>query len=105
MTTVKFFEKNGQIFGFEVCGHSTVSENDSNGQLVCSAVSSAAYLTANTCIEIIGAKVISKVEDGLMSIKLKSMVEKSQVVMEGFKLHVTELAKQYPERITVISEV
>lgn len=105
MTTVKFFTEQSKLLGFEISGHSTVSQKDSEGQVVCSAVSSAAYLVANTCIEIIGANVVSKVDDGLMCIKLKSMVEQSQVVMEGFKLHITELAKQYPDRITVISEV
>ncbi len=105
MTTVKFYFENNNLSGFEISGHSTAFEKDVEGKIVCSAISSAAYMAANSCIEIVGASVKAKVEDGLMFIKLNNKVEESQVVMKGLMLHINELAKQYPKRITVISEV
>ena len=54
MTSVKFLSKNESLYGFEIKGHSSVDCDDQDGKLVCAAVSSAAYMTANTITEIIG---------------------------------------------------
>ena len=54
MTRVKFLFKNGSLSGYEIKGHSTNCVDDLEGKIVCSAVSSAAYMTANTITEIIG---------------------------------------------------
>ena len=105
MTEIRFFKENGLIVGFEVSGHSTVSANDIEGKIVCSAVSSAAYLTANTLSEIVKAEIQSDVHDGYMEIKLKSKISQSQVTLEGFYLHASELANQYRNHVKVYSEV
>ncbi len=105
MTKIKFFGYDGVITGFEITGHSTSSVNDNEGKIVCSAVSSAAYLTANTLIEVIGADVNAKVGDGFMKIELKSLFEDSQITLQGFLLHAKELSKQYRNYIKVYSEV
>ncbi|MBQ0110828.1 MAG: ribosomal-processing cysteine protease Prp, partial [Oscillospiraceae bacterium] len=48
MTTVRFLYTNKELTGFEISGHATKNENDINGKAVCAAVSSSAYMTANT---------------------------------------------------------
>ena len=105
MTAVTFFTDNGRITGFHIIGHSTCNENDLEGKLVCSAVSSAAYLVANTITEIIGAKSIVNVSDGEFELKLVDKISESQEILSGFELHISELVKQYQNRIKVVSEV
>lgn len=102
MTKVKFFADDAGLIGFEISGHSTLSCNDLEGKLVCSAVSSAAYLVANTVSDIIGDSCIAKVEEGFMQVKVKNISDASRKVLEGFKLHISELSKQYESRITTI---
>ena len=105
MTKVVFFADNSRIYGFEISGHSTETEKDIEGKIVCSAVSSAAYMTANTVLDIIGDDVQSEILDGYMKIIVKHPSEASQKVLEGFKLHISELSKQYQTRITTLTEV
>ena len=105
MTTVKFIREKSFIVGFEITGHSTQNVKDTEGKIVCAAISSAALMAANICTEIIGAIGESYAEDGIMKVKLNSKVNETQVIFEGLKLHLTELAQEYPERVKVILEV
>ncbi|MBO5746496.1 MAG: ribosomal-processing cysteine protease Prp [Clostridia bacterium] len=105
MTKIRFFECDGLLIGYEISGHSTSSAQDINGKIVCSAVSSAAYMAANTLSEIVGAELEAEVSDGYMCIKLKSLVEQSQITLKGFYLHASELAKNYRNYVKVYSEV
>ena len=52
MTEVKFLADKKCLYGFIISGHSSVNCDDEEGKIVCSAVSSAAYMTANTITEI-----------------------------------------------------
>ena len=105
MTAVRFITDNGKLISFDVSGHCTSDADDSLGKEVCAAVSSAAYMTANTLSEIIGAKLDASVSDGDMSVMVLDKIGESQTVLEGFRLHITELGKQYKSRIKVVSEV
>ena len=106
MTKVRLIYKDRVPCGFEITGHSTESARDTTGKTVCAAVSSAAYMTANTVTEIIGDGCRVSAEEGRMSLYLDGKIsEKTVAVMEGFALHITELSKQYPKRIKVITEV
>ena len=105
MTEIRFFQESGLFKGFEISGHSTVSANDTEGKIVCSAVSSAAYLTANTLSEIVKAEISAEVEDGYMKITVKTKISESQVSLKGFYLHASELANQYRNHVKVYSEV
>jgi uncharacterized protein YsxB (DUF464 family) len=104
MTIVSLFGNQNSI-GFVLEGHSTECAEDIEGKLVCSAVSSAAYMAANTVSEIVGDKCKAEVRDGYMRFEVINPSEKSQAVLEGFKLHITELSKQYGNRIKIITEV
>ena len=105
MTCVKFLSKNESFYGFEIKGHSSVDCDDFEGKIVCSAVSSAAYMTANTITEIIGDECQIDLDDALMRVKVVSPSQQSVIVLEGLKLHLTELSKQYSKRIKITTEV
>ena len=105
MTTVTFLKSDDIICGFEISGHSDFAEEGSD--IVCAAVSSAAYMTANTITEILHIDADVTENDGFMSLSLsKGEAEKSAVVLDGLRLHLTALSEQYTKYIKVkISEV
>ena len=105
MTRVKFLLKNESLSGFEISGHSSVNADDDEGKIVCAAVSSAAYMTANTITEIIGDECEIDIDDALMCVIVKNPSQKTIAVLKGLKLHLTELSKQYSKRIKITTEV
>ena len=105
MTCVKFLLKNERLIGFEIKGHSSNDCDDLEGKIVCSAVSSAAYMTANTITEIIGNECDVTVRDALMQLRVITPNQETDVVLNGLKLHLTELSKQYSKRIKITTEV
>ena len=105
MTSVKFLSKDERLFGFEIKGHSSSDCDDFEGKIVCAAVSSAAYMTANTITEIIGSECDITVDDALMRVKVINPNLNTKVILDGLKLHLTELSKQYSKRIRIYTEV
>ena len=105
MTKVVFFKQNGSITGFSVDGHSTVSAADNDGKLVCAAVSSAAYMAANTITEVVGAKADIALDDAKMIVKLQSKQAECQTLLKGFYIHIEQLSQQYPDNLAIIMEV
>ncbi|MBO4432245.1 MAG: ribosomal-processing cysteine protease Prp [Clostridia bacterium] len=100
MTTAEFWN-----YGFRISGHSTENARDDEGRKLCAAVSSAAYMAANTVTEIIGDKAEIKVSDGEMFFETENPSDKTAAVIKGLKLHLTELSKEYGKQLKVISEV
>ena len=95
MTTVRFFCKGDSISGFEISGHTDYA--DAGQDIVCSAVSSAAYMTANTILEIQGIDAKAEEKDGYMKLSLpEDRLSETDVILEGMYLHMKELAGQYP---------
>lgn len=105
MTNVTFKISDGNIIGFDISGHCTTHADDIDGKLVCAAVSSAAYMAANTLTEIIKAEADILVDDARMKFMLKSDPTVCQACLQGFKLHITQLADQYQNNLKVITEV
>jgi len=101
MTSVKFLADENCIYGFEISGHSSVDGEDEIGKIVCSAVSSAAYMAANTITEIIGDKADISVDDAKMYLAVKNPSSESVTVLKGLKLHLTELSDQYSNNIKI----
>ena len=101
MTSVKFLADKSGIYGFEISGHSSKNSDDEIGKIVCSAVSSAAYMAANTIIEIIGDEADALVDEAIMTVKVINPCEASVKILEGLKLHLTELSNQYSNNIKV----
>ena len=96
MIRVRFFEDSaGEPAGFRIEGHS--GAGSSGNDIVCSAVSSAAYLTANTITDVIGADALVEVKDGFMLVRVSGRADGScRAVLTGFKNHMDQLREQYP---------
>lgn len=105
MTNIKFYFDNEILTGYRIKGHSTSSADDETGKVVCSAISSAAFMAANTITEIIGAKALINVNDGEMELKVTSNLEECTTVLMGFMLHMQQLSKQYSGYIKIDTEV
>ena len=99
MTKVKFFADGRGLCGFEISGHSGSAEAGSD--IICSAVSSAAYMAANTITEIVKCKAEADISDGYMSFYVRSDLSDAQQILEGLKLHLEALAADYPDNIKV----
>lgn len=98
MTTAKFLFSGDTIVSFELSGHSGAGEEDTD--IVCSAVSSAVYMAANTIIEIMKLNPETVVRDGYMKIQMNlSDARKSKVITDGLYLHLSELQSQYPNNL------
>jgi len=107
MTEVRYLFEDDILVGFHLTGHSTAFAEDEVGHLVCASISSAAYMTANTVTEIVGADAVIEVneEDGEMHLEVKSDFELALPILLGFKLHMEQLSEQFTDYIKIISEV
>ncbi len=96
-----YHSKDGAQTGFNIKGHAGYAQSGSD--IVCAAVSSSAYLVANTIIEIMGVKADASIdENGEMTVLIpEESAIKTKEILLGFKLHVEELQKQYPKNVTI----
>lgn len=101
MILIRFLsESTGNIVGFVMEGHAGYA--DQGEDIVCAAVSSAAYMTANTITEIIKAETEVAVEDGMMFVRVVAGdAIRCRDIFAGLKLHLIGLEEQYPNRIQV----
>ena len=100
MTTVTFLKSDDIICGFEISGHSDFAEEGSD--IVCAAISSAAYMTANTVTEILHINAQVTEDDGLMKVRMSpNDALKACDILSGLKLHLTALSEQYKNFIKV----
>ncbi len=102
MTSVEFLADRNSVYGFQISGHSSVDYNDEVGKTVCAAVSSAAYMAANTVTDIIGDKADITVNDAEMIFKCKNPSDATVKVLLGLKLHLTSLSDDYSNNIKII---
>ena len=87
---------------FTVKGHAGYAEEGED--IVCAAVSSAVYMTVNTLTEIFGVKDTSRVKDGYLHFEISGN-ETARDIIKGLKLHISGLADEYPDYVTVTTEV
>lgn len=100
MIEVVLLQTGGVLAGYHITGHSGFAQQGFD--IVCSAVSSAAYMAANTITEVKQADAGITVDDGLMYVKLSLQDAAACAdILQGFKLHIQALAEQYPKYITV----
>ena len=98
MTTAKFLFSDEVIISFELSGHSGAGEEGTD--IVCSAISSAVYMAANTIIEIMKLTPKTVVRDGYLKVKMTlEDARKSKVITDGLYLHLSELQSQYPNNL------
>lgn len=100
MIKVEFYSGVNGLCGFEVQGHADSA--DYGEDIICSAVSSACLMVANTVTEIIGLDCDAQAENGFLKLMILENAANAQDILAGLRLHLTELAKQYPENIKVI---
>lgn len=100
MIQVEFSVQDQAPAGFRISGHAGAG---SAGQdIVCAAVSSAAYMTANTITDVIGAQPDVEVADGLLRVSVAPPDRpQCDAVLRGLMLHLTQLAEQYPKNIHI----
>ena len=98
MTTAKFLFSGDTVVSFELSGHSGAGEEGTD--IVCSAISSAAYMAANTIIEVMKLNPKAVVRDGYLKIQMNlDDARKSKVITDGLYLHLSELQNQYPNNL------
>lgn len=102
MICAEFFTfEDGSCAGFCFRGHSNAA--DAGEDIVCAAVSSSAYLVANTVTDVIKAEASVHVEDGYMECRIAPKdAGPCAVVFKGLRLHLAALRQQYPENIQII---
>lgn len=97
MIDVTFFLHNDSVIGYELSGHSDYAENGSD--IVCAAVSSAAFLTANNITDFLNVKADVTVSDGYM--RLTATDERAKPLIDGLYAHLLQLKEQYNNDIKV----
>ncbi len=100
MINSEFFTADGLINGFKITGHSESAEHGQD--IICAFVSSAGLMTANTITDVCGIKAYANAYDGFLEFKVLESAENVQDILNGLKLHLTELEKEYPDNIKVI---
>lgn len=103
MIRTVFRLRDDRLIGFTLQGHSGTAARGSD--IVCAAVSSAAYMTANTLTEIIGVQAEIDVKDGFLHCVVADGSDRATDILAGFRLHMQELAAQYPNAIKITTEV
>lgn len=100
MITARFTFAGDIITGFNISGHSGSAEKGKD--IICSAVSSPSIMVANTLTEIMCLHPEISEKDGFLGLSLiESEAFTAADLLNGFKLHLTELSKIYPEFIIV----
>ena len=99
MTRIDFTALKGRIIAFSFKGHSGFSDDR---DIVCAALSSAVYMTANTITEIYDLPADIKIDEGGGRFELSLSFEdagRCRELLDGLRLHVESLRDQYPENI------
>lgn len=104
MTTFKLIiqdkSSENKIFGgFEVSGHAM--KRDTGKDILCAAISSACYMTANTITDILGIPADITISDGFMRVIVSDQSEKCEWLLEGLALHMEGLRQEYPRNIQI----
>ncbi len=104
MITVEIHEQEDALIGFTVSGHAGAGV--AGEDIVCAAVSSATYMTANTITEIIAADAEATAEDGYLHLIVLDDIPACQSILQGFLQHMQQMQTQYPDRVHLtITEV
>lgn len=101
MIQVSFLRQpEGELLGFRITGHSGLAENGSD--ILCAAVSSAAYLVANAITDVVCVPAEISVSEGDLSLRIEERsVFLCRSLLQGLQLHLTGLMEQYPENVRI----
>lgn len=100
MIKAEFLTDGGGLLGFRLSGH---AGGQAGTDIVCAAVSSAAYLTANTITEVVGVRPEElEAGDGSMLLRLgPGDGPACRDMLLGLRLHLEGLSQQYPDKVRV----
>ena len=95
-----FFRRGDRLTGFDLDGH---CGGGAGRDIVCAAVSSAAYLTANTLTDVCHLRADITEADGKLTCRLaEPETGRGDDTLNGFYLHLCGLRDQYPTKIEII---
>lgn len=107
MITAVFFVDNQMPCGFSLNGHAGLAKHGQD--ILCAAVSSAAYLTVNTITDVyhLPADIEQDEQIGRMTVRIAPQkAAPCRELLLGFFAHIEQLQQQYPRHIhTEYSEV
>lgn len=90
----------GCLLGFSISGHSGWGNEGSD--IVCAAVSSAAFLIANTLTDVLNIEADVSAGDGKMEVRISPKdAGRCRDLLAGLKLHMIGLEEEYPRNIHV----
>ena len=99
MTTVTFYTEGSEITGFEIKGHTGFACEGED--IVCSAISSAAIMAANTVTEITGDRAEISEGDGYLRFSGNGLSACSKDILRGLEFHLKQISEQYPSNIKI----
>ena len=102
MIRVSFSERDGALCGFTMKGHAGAA--DCGHDIVCAAVSSAAYMAANTLTEICRCGAVAEAEEGYMRVTVEDTASAADI-LNGLRLHLDGLREQYPDCIKITTDL
>ncbi|MBR2877110.1 MAG: ribosomal-processing cysteine protease Prp [Clostridia bacterium] len=104
MTKATFYFDGDVPYSFLIEGHSDYA--DEGEDIVCASVSSASYMVANTITEILNVNAKIEVSDARMKLVVnKEQRHITKDILLGLKLHLDNLAEDYPKFLETLMEV
>ena len=101
MIRVRFYTEGEELSGFRITGHAGAGA--AGEDIVCAAVSSVAYMTANTVTDVLNVPAAITVEEGLMDLRLTEGLSECRTLLCGFLMHMQALQEEYPTRIQLMN--
>lgn len=102
MIRARFRFSSADSAAFVIEGHA--GYKPAGEDIVCAAVSSAAYMTVNTLTEVFGVDAEASEEDGKLVCSFSGSFEAVRL-LQGLRLHLEQLQEQYPKHVKVTTEV
>ncbi len=100
MVNIEFYNGINGLCGFKAEGHADAG--NSGEDIVCAFVSSACLMTANTITDVMKLDADAQADEGYVKLMILENSSPAQDILNGLKLHLTELEKEYPSNIKVI---
>ncbi len=97
MIRIEYRSRQGQLCGFCITGHA--GAGTVGNDIICAAVSSAAYMAANTLTDVLMLPTDTAVSDGRMELTVSGDMDAAQPILSGFRMHIEALHEQYPDRV------
>lgn len=100
MIKIEFFGGVNGLCGFEATGHA--EGGDAGENVLCAFVSSSCLMAANTVTEVLHLDCDAQSQSGYLRLMILENAAPAQDILNGLRLHLTQLQKDYPQSIKVI---